>query len=219
MLTRRVPLTLRSLPQAQRGVVLLVTLIVLVAMILAAIALVRSVDTTNLIAGNLAFKQAATSSADAGVEAAIAWLEAQPAGGLWADNKPNGYSAARQDPGVNETWDFFWTNIINKHPVSQPVATLTCATGGDFACTLPPDAAGNTVTYSISRLCNAVGDPTSTPPKGCAISTVASGNSGSSSQGANEAPLQFTNQIYYRITTRVDGPRNAVSYVQTIIAL
>jgi Tfp pilus assembly protein PilX len=41
---------------AQQGVVLLMALIMLVALTLAGIALVRSVDTTNLIAGNLAFK-------------------------------------------------------------------------------------------------------------------------------------------------------------------
>ena len=60
----------------QRGVVVLVAIIVLVVMLLAGIALVRSIDTTNVIAGNLAFQQSATHSADTGVEAAIAWLEA-----------------------------------------------------------------------------------------------------------------------------------------------
>ena len=41
----------------QRGVVLFIALIALVAMSLAAVALVRSVDTATIIAGNLAFKQ------------------------------------------------------------------------------------------------------------------------------------------------------------------
>ena len=55
----------------QRGVVLFISLIVLVAMTLAGVALVRSVDTTNLIAGNLAFKQGATLSGDAAIETEI----------------------------------------------------------------------------------------------------------------------------------------------------
>src|SRR4051794_33864237 len=49
----------------QQGVVLLIALIVLVAMTLAGIGLVRSVDTGNMVAGNLAFKQGATLAGDA----------------------------------------------------------------------------------------------------------------------------------------------------------
>jgi len=58
----------------QRGVVLFFALIALLAISLAAVALIRSVDTSTMIAGNLAFKQTATTSADAGLENAIAWL-------------------------------------------------------------------------------------------------------------------------------------------------
>ena len=58
----------------QRGVVLFLALIALAILSLAAVALIRSVDTNTLIAGNLSFKQAATTSADAGTEAAITML-------------------------------------------------------------------------------------------------------------------------------------------------
>jgi Tfp pilus assembly protein PilX len=61
----------------QRGVVLFFTLIALVVMSLAAVALIRSVDTSTMIAGNLAFKQSATTSGDGGIEAAVSWLAAQ----------------------------------------------------------------------------------------------------------------------------------------------
>lgn len=50
--------------RAQQGVVLFVALIILVAMTLAGIALMRSVDTNVLIAGNLAFRQGATMAGD-----------------------------------------------------------------------------------------------------------------------------------------------------------
>ena len=59
----------------QQGVVLVIALIILVAMTLAGIALVRSVDTTNIIAGNIAFQQAAVHSGEAGAEAAIRFIE------------------------------------------------------------------------------------------------------------------------------------------------
>jgi Tfp pilus assembly protein PilX len=51
--------------------VLFIALIVLVAMTLAGIAIMRSVDTATLIAGNLAFKQGTVQSSDNGVEQAF----------------------------------------------------------------------------------------------------------------------------------------------------
>ena len=50
----------------QRGLALFFALIAMVAIMLAAIVLVRSVDTATLISGNLAFQQNATRSADGG---------------------------------------------------------------------------------------------------------------------------------------------------------
>ena len=58
----------------QRGVALFFALVCLVAIMLAAVVLVRSVDTSTLISGNLAFQQSATVSGDAGTEAALTWL-------------------------------------------------------------------------------------------------------------------------------------------------
>jgi type IV pilus assembly protein PilX len=204
----------------QGGVVLFIALIVLVLMTLAAIAMVRSVDTTNIIAGNLAFKQAAAQSADAGVEAAINWLEANAGANLWANNFPNGYSAVRQDPSGTQTWDQFWIASIDPNPLSSPPASLTCSATG-MACTLPTDGAGNTVTYTISRMCKNVGDPNSTAVKpGCPVSVAAAAaGSGSSNQGSGQITLNYVSQYYYRITARVVGPRNTVSYIQTMVAI
>lgn len=77
----------------QNGVVLFFSLIALVVMSLAAVALIRSVDTNTLISGNLAFKQSATISADAGLETALKWLDTNQAV-LDADDVANGYYAA-----------------------------------------------------------------------------------------------------------------------------
>jgi len=52
-----------------RGVALFFALVCLVAIMLAAVVLVRSVDTRTLISGNLAFQRSATASSDAGTEA------------------------------------------------------------------------------------------------------------------------------------------------------
>ena len=202
----------------QQGVVLMIALIVLVAMTLAGLALIRSVDTTNIIAGNLGFQQAAMHSGDIGTETAIAWLETNNTGtNLQNDNINNAYFAARagRDPAANQSWDNYWTTVLNPNPAATPV-TNEVASGQVW--TLPTDpVTGNTVSYSIQRLCNQAGDPVS-PSTGCAVSQTAVTSSGSS-KGAGVIALQYASQIYYRITTRITGPRNTVSYIQTIVAL
>lgn len=194
----------------QKGVVLVITLIMLAAMTLAVIALVRSVDTTNVIAGNLAFKQSATHSGDIGVEAGISWLQLNSGSTLWNDSVVNGYSATRQDPAAGQTWDAFWTVLDN---AGQVVPLDANADGAADV-----DAAGNSMFYTIQRLCNGTGDPAA-PGTGCSVVPAVAAASDSSSQDAGTIALQFSGQVYYRITTRIEGPRNAVSYVQSIIAL
>ena len=188
--------------QAQRGVVLMIALIMLVAMTLGGVALIRSVYTSSLIAGNLAFQQATTYSADAGIETAIAWLETNNTGVLLHSNRyANGYAASRQDPASAQTWDAFWAVLV----AAGQVATLPAA-----------DAAGNTVAYAIQRLCNEVGDPAS--GKGCSTAPATIGAPGSS-RGAGVVQILFNGQVYYRITTRVAGPRSSVGYVQAVVAM
>ena len=99
----------------ERGVVLLMALIVLLAMTLAGLALMRSVSTSNVIAGNMAFQQAATQSADTGVEAAVTFLETSLAGTLDTSITTGvgvRYLAYRQDPALGQSWDNFWTNVM-----------------------------------------------------------------------------------------------------------
>ena len=63
---------------AQRGVVMLLALIMLVSMTLAAVALYRQMGTGLIIARNLTFRRTAAVAADLGVEAARTWLTTQP---------------------------------------------------------------------------------------------------------------------------------------------
>lgn len=188
-----------AVPHAQRGAVLFIALIVLVAMSLAGIALIRSVDTTNLIAGNLAFKQNATHGGDWGLEQGRAWLQAQVATALYND-VPGRYYASMQtgadftntDPSKP---DFDWSN--NSFNAG-------------------PDPAGNPeVRYVIHRMCDLAGNPGSV---NC-VRTTTGGTSDSTKGGATYggAALPSTSQIYYRITARVTGPRNTVSYVQMMV--
>jgi hypothetical protein len=75
-----------------------------------------------------------------------------------------------------------------------------------------PDPAGNQVRYVIHRMCDLAGNPAS---QNC-VSTSLGGTAGGSKGSVNPA-LPSTSQIYYRITVRVTGPRNTVSYVQVMV--
>jgi type IV pilus assembly protein PilX len=166
--------------------------------------LVRSVDTTNVIAGNLAFKQATVSSSDQATEAAVAWLE--NAGNLlFNDNAPNGYTATEQQPAANQSWDNFWNNTIVPAHLAICVPT-NCN----------QDAAGNVVSYTIHRLCGATGAPGALGVN-CSYSPATYVIT--SSQGTGTVVLNSVNQVYYRITIQVTGPRNTVSYAQAVVAI
>jgi Tfp pilus assembly protein PilX len=220
MLGKRSPFRAK---RRQHGVVLVLALIVLVALTLAALAMTRSVFTSNMIAGNLAFQQATTNSADAGVEAAIAWLEANNgqttsstattcASGsgstvLACDQTARGYVSVRQDPTAGQTWDNFWTSsiIANSYNYTLPSA----------------DAAGNTVSYVIQRMCNSRNMDASNTSNDCSASPSSTGGTcaGGSSCDAQRVNLYSVSQIYYRITVQVQGPRNTKSYVQAMVAM
>jgi len=184
----------------ERGAVLFISLIVLVAMSLAGIALIRGVDTANLIAGNLAFKQNATHGGDWGVEQARAWLQTQSAAALYNDDAVDKRYFAAMQTGLDFTAtdpsrpDFDWNN-------------------NSFDANLDP--AGNQVRYVIHRMCDIAGNPGSV---NC-VRTTTGGTADSTKGGATYggAALPSTSQIYYRITARVTGPRNTVSYVQVMV--
>src|SRR2546423_4728532 len=81
-----------SLPmrRRQRGVTLFIALIVVVAMTMAAVAMMRSVDTATVVAGNIGFRQSAVNAADQGVQAAYAWIGANVGGGGINNDSPAG---------------------------------------------------------------------------------------------------------------------------------
>ncbi len=65
---------MKTLPKQQRGVVLLVALIALVALSLSGLALMRTVDTSNVVSGNFAFNEATTQMAEIGMTSAQAFI-------------------------------------------------------------------------------------------------------------------------------------------------
>lgn len=198
--------TRSTFPMRQRGVVLFIALIVLVAMSLAGIALMRSVDSGVMIAGNLAFKQGTTMAGDSGVEAARAALNTIAASGtnaLWNNNTGSSYFASLPSGNI----DFTGTD---------PNKTAYAWESGTNSTSVTPPATATEVRYVIHRMCAAAGDPSTTS---CIKGTTAA--SATSSQGVRDAAgaanFTISNAQYYRITTRVTGPRNTRSFIEVIV--
>lgn len=202
----------------QRGVVLFIALIALVALSLTGIALMRSVDTTTLAAGNLAFRKSATLSTDTGIETAITFLNGLTTGALNVDNPGNNYFStySSRPTGGNPVPSVPGTVPVDSEGRPSAWGAGTAIFAADTLVPTGPtttDAAGNTISYVVQRMCNdnlnsTTADRTdkciTDPPPTC-----------HSSSGCGALPYP---EIYYRITVRVQGPRNTASYVQAMVS-
>jgi len=194
----------------QRGMILFIALIVLVAMTLAGIALVRSVDTANVIAGNLAFKQATLQAADLGVEVAFNALTII-AGSADTDVTP---AASSTNPNY---WYYASRRTTDAYgvPTQQYYGAPGAATAIDWSqVPIASAVAGNTVQIVIDRLCQ--GPPPVTDLLASCFADAGVGGSGS--QKAGTTSFSATAAVYYRLTARVTGPRNTVSMVQALLS-
>lgn len=195
-----------SRARAQRGVVLIVALVVLVAMSLGGAAILRSVDTSTLIAGNIAFKQRSLQGADIGLETAIKWISDNRSN-LNIDNPGAAYFSSLA-MGVNRfAWEreASWSN-------AKVVGT---------------DAAGNEVSYVIHRMCARPGEAPNAAlqmcgtdnPASSGAATYAAPTEGSSNVGGSSAYTKPP-KLYLRVTVRSRFiPRNAVSFAQAMVLI
>lgn len=202
--------------KGQRGVVLFFALICLLAIMLAAVALVRSVDTNTIIAGNLALQQAATRSGDGGSEAAVAWLATIEA----ANASRNVLTDINHPFNQNNAAQGYYASLDPALSVTASSGTRIAWTSADSFGLPAADGSGNTTRYVIQRMCRTSG--VAAKDASCLYSNATQDTnsqairlpqdvcSGPGCPTAGQAPLM-------RITARTTGPRNTLSYVQTFI--
>jgi type IV pilus assembly protein PilX len=203
----------------QRGITLFFVLIALVLLSLAAVGLIRMVDTGNLVVGNVAFKQSTTAASDRAAEAAITWLQDNIGGPtLFNNNEAFGYYASSLT-ALDVTGK---SSVSTRALVDWKNDDCAYAASGSYATCFDPapafSANGYTSRYLITRMCNTVGDPNSTS-NGCA-KPVATSN-----EPAKKGELKYGEDKrfgtpggpYYRVVVRSEGPRNTVSYTETYV--
>jgi type IV pilus assembly protein PilX len=180
----------------QRGMTLFIALIGLIAMALAGVALIRSVETSNFIAGNFAFRNAAMHASDVGVEAAYTALDTLISGALDA-NEPSGCTSGCQ----------YYATMQAVNSLGIPsVVNWSTVTG-------TPVNSDYTVRYVIERLCSGT-LPITNLARDCYSGSLRAGGS----KKAGSTVFSSTSELYFRVTVRVEGPRNTISYVQTVLA-
>lgn len=182
----------------QRGVSLFIALIAIVALSIAGIALVRSVDSTNVISGNLAFRQASLHATDVGVEKAF---EALPT--ILGSSSEANYPSGCGSNGSCTYWATMQATDARGMPSTINWANVSSSTIDS----------NYTVKYVIDRLCSGT-LPITDINGSCYVTTA----TGVGSQKAGAPSFSSSQQVYYRITVRVDGPRNTNSIVQALMA-
>lgn len=207
---------------SQRGASLLFALVSLLVLCLAAVGLVRSVDTGTIIAGNFGFKRDAIISSSVASQQAVSWLYTQTTtngAALDYDIPASGYFASSKDdldPTGNLTSSSSKLQVVNWDGSCQGIPS-----GNYASCDVTPVSGnsvnGNTVQWVITRLCDTEGPAglsnLCTKPAVVSLSTA----SERGSVGAGGRISGSTATPYYRIVTRVGGGHNTVSYTETIV--
>jgi len=182
-------------PRDQDGIVVLIALIAMLALGYAGMALMRSVDASTAVTGNVGLSQGATLATDAAVEHAIAALfERRLIADPTSDDESQSYYASRQTLEDTRGVPFALQKLSNYGAAARVID------GG----------AGNSVRYVIERMCTAAGPATRDT---CilipAVDTAIPGTV--TNPEPEPVPL-------FRQTIRVDGAAGTTLYAQAWLA-
>ena len=200
--------------QRQRGVVLLFSLIALVVMLIASVALIRSFQSSLFTAGNIAFKRDLQNQGERAVDKV---LTAFRTGAL---NTPTARAAHQVDYNYSATM----LDVNDKGiPKALQNDTTFAAFGKASNDITEPASQRVTIRYVVDRLCVEVGAESILGPTGCVVADnlVPAGTSSANWQSA-ERSLGVgggtpTGQpgVVYRLSIKVTGPRNTQSFFQS----
>jgi type IV pilus assembly protein PilX len=181
--------------KTQAGVVMLITLMSLVILTFASVALIRSTDANLLIAGNLAFKRDVINQAERAIPAIKAKLET----GTLAS------ATVRQaDLASSNYYAVIQTNNSNGIPnVLMDVADNNTNNITDTNAQI-------IVRYVIDRMCLSSGVVSTT---GCSLSQSSTDSGGDANNDPEKA--KGMDIPIYRISIRATGPRNTEAFLQS----
>jgi len=212
-----------GLGRAQRGVVLLFSLIALVILLIGAVALVRSFHTSLFTSGNIAFKRDMQNQGERAIDQVLA-------------NFRTGGALATQDARKDNNQTYHYSaqaltsnaygipNALQSDSAYDGVAGTYTSTR-DISSASDTSLAGQAVTirYVVDRLCSATGLESTLGSGSCVLASepVPPGVSASKLMSADRPSLgsglqsAVPQSVVYRVTVKVMGPRNTTSFFQS----
>lgn len=181
-----------------RGMVMIFTLVALVLLLIGAAALIRTIDSSSIVVGNLAFRRDLTNRA----ESAIATARAALVSGAVATE------AARQADVAGA--HYYATKLANGAGGMPALLLNTSTYDGNFSAPTA-SADGVTLRWVIDRQCVAAGAFTASN-----CETVA--NRAADNSGHGGIPVAGSRRPVYRISVRATGPRNVEAFFQATYA-
>jgi Tfp pilus assembly protein PilX len=182
----------------QRGLVLLVVLLMLALLLLAGAGAMRSIDSGNVIAGNFSFQRAATQAADRSLTDAMNTAAGVVSGGGGNTDSANRYFSTRQTAVDARGFPsaINWTAVACVDP--QGAAVPACET----------DTGEYRVQYVVERMCSA--NPN--------LADITDIRSKCEYEPSSVALLPVNIPLRYRVMTRVRGPRGTENWFEAMFS-
>jgi type IV pilus assembly protein PilX len=212
----------------QGGLVLFFALLALAVMSIAAVALIRSVDTNALLSGNMAFRQSASATSGVSLEGITENIAKKislsssiyhnPALGYYAscsqfDTQPDA-KVCDGSTLMTMTWNDGNSSLVPSQ------------TDGNNEIRNGVDRQGNQIRYIAERMCNYTNAEVSAGAASmdsnrCLMASSsacrANGNNGNSRSKVNPCANPGSSPLY-RITLRIAGPKNTLTFMQSFIS-
>lgn len=209
----RLVMTTRSLKMAQRGVSLVITLIAMIAILLIGVAMVRVVDFSGLMTRNLAFREGGIHLTDVGLQYGLSAL------GSLSSTTLDGSNAASCSTNSTTFNNCYYPVDLDTNSDGVP-DNLDWSTVSAINVS---NSSGYTVKFIIERLCTGTLGTAVTDKAGKCQYAIPSSGSTSTLGGSKKigstvfSGLSSSNSIYYRVTSRAEGPGSSLSMSQSIL--
>lgn len=188
----------RGRPGNQRGMVLIVVLVVLMLTFLAGAGVIRAADTGNVIAGNFSFQQAAVQASDRAITDALTVVANRVAGGSGNTAVANQYLPVRGTPvnALGVPTSITWTSVPCVDEKGVLVSDCAAETGN------------YRVQYVVERMCS------SSP----ALTDIADIRAKCEYEASATATSALSIGLRYRVLIRVRGPRGTESWFEAMVS-
>ena len=213
----------------QAGIVLFFALLALAVMSIAAVALIRSVDTNALLSGNMVFRQSANTATNVALEGVTETIAKNLALANSVTNHPTmGYYAnCSQFDTQPDALACDGSRLTTVAWSDANSALVPSQTDGNDEIRNGIDRQGNEIRYVVERMCNFSdaelnGGKATTNVTRCMMASSPS-NGEKCSQNRNNLELfkqciASSDSPLYRVTLRISGPKNTITYMQSFIS-